>query len=185
MGRASQQQAEQNHQEILRCASRLFRSCGVDRVSVAQVMSAAGLTTGGFYKHFASREILVRETFALAFAQAGALWRKFSTSTPTPPAAEIARRYLRGQSQDQCCPLLAFAAHAAESRDRDAQAAYSAGARQLFAQFREQMKPEADAELLFAAMIGAGFLARACGDAEWIEPLKCAVERAAGAAPLA
>lgn len=196
MGRGSQQQAEANRENILRCASRLFRQKGVDQVSVAAVMGAAGLTAGGFYKHFASKEALVRESFALAFEQAAKLWRKLAAPQDLPsalqdppnapqksPAGAVVQNYLRAQTLTKCCPLLAFAAHAAESGDPDAQAAYSAGAQKLFAQFREKLPPEDNAELLFAAMIGAGLLARASGDADWVEPLKIAVERAAGAAP--
>ena len=55
MGRSSAEQALQNRASIVEIASRLFRERGIEAVSVADVMAAAGMTVGGFYKHFASK----------------------------------------------------------------------------------------------------------------------------------
>ncbi|WP_405504107.1 TetR/AcrR family transcriptional regulator [Streptomyces purpurascens] len=66
MGRVSQAQAEENRRRVVETASRLFREQGT-QVSVADVMKAAGLTHGGFYKHFASKEALLGEATAHAF----------------------------------------------------------------------------------------------------------------------
>lgn len=54
MGRVSQAQAEENRRRVVDTASRLFREQGT-HVSVADLMKAAGLTHGAFYKQFASR----------------------------------------------------------------------------------------------------------------------------------
>jgi TetR/AcrR family transcriptional repressor of nem operon len=72
MGRSSQEQAQKNRQKIVECASRLFREFGVDNVLVADVMSAADMTIGGFYKHFESKDALVEEVFSLTFEQSSA-----------------------------------------------------------------------------------------------------------------
>jgi TetR/AcrR family transcriptional repressor of nem operon len=69
MGRVSQAQAQENRQRVIAEAGRLFRERGVDAVSVADVMAAAGLTHGGFYKQFASKEALVAEAVEAAFNQ--------------------------------------------------------------------------------------------------------------------
>ena len=74
MGRVSKAQAALNRQHIVETACRLFRQHGVEGVSIADIMAAAGLTPGGFYKHFASKEVLVDEAFALAFQQAMGAW---------------------------------------------------------------------------------------------------------------
>jgi TetR/AcrR family transcriptional repressor of nem operon len=66
MGRVSQAQAEENRRRVVETASRLFREQGT-HVSVADLMKAAGLTHGGFYKQFASKEALVDEATAHAF----------------------------------------------------------------------------------------------------------------------
>lgn len=68
MGRVSQAQAEENRRRVVDTASRLFREQGT-QVSVADLMKAAGLTHGAFYKQFASKEALVDEATAHAFAE--------------------------------------------------------------------------------------------------------------------
>ncbi|MET9552211.1 TetR family transcriptional regulator [Streptomyces sp. NPDC006645] len=67
MGRVSREQAQENRRRIVDTASRLFREQGTAGVSVADLMKAAGLTHGGFYKHFDSKEALVDEATARAF----------------------------------------------------------------------------------------------------------------------
>lgn len=66
MGRVSQAQAEENRRRVVDTASRLFREQGT-QVSVADLMKAAGLTHGAFYKQFTSKEALVDEATAHAF----------------------------------------------------------------------------------------------------------------------
>lgn len=68
MGRVSQAQAEENRRRVVETASRLLRQRGT-QVSVADLMKAAGLTHGGFYKQFASKQELVDEATAHAFAE--------------------------------------------------------------------------------------------------------------------
>jgi len=68
MGRASQEQARRNRERVVATASRMFREQGT-HVSVAELMKAAGLTHGGFYKQFASKEALVDEATAHAFGE--------------------------------------------------------------------------------------------------------------------
>jgi TetR/AcrR family transcriptional repressor of nem operon len=69
MGSSRKQKAE-NHDRLLDIAAKQFRSKGLDGLSVAELMSAAGLTHGGFYSHFASREALVTEALDRAFDDA-------------------------------------------------------------------------------------------------------------------
>lgn len=69
MGRVSQAQAQENRRRIVATAARLFRERGIGGVSVADVMAEVGLTHGGFYKQFASKEALVAEAVGLAFRQ--------------------------------------------------------------------------------------------------------------------
>ncbi|MFJ9038518.1 TetR/AcrR family transcriptional regulator [Streptomyces sp. NPDC102406] len=68
MGRVSQAQAEENRKRVVDTASRLFRERGT-HVSVADLMKAAGLTHGAFYKQFASKEALVDEATAHAISE--------------------------------------------------------------------------------------------------------------------
>ncbi len=66
----SKQQAAANREQILIVASELFRDRGIDNVSIAEVMDAAGFTHGGFYNHFGDKEALAREACMAAFARA-------------------------------------------------------------------------------------------------------------------
>ncbi len=69
MGRVSQAQAQENRRRIVETAARLFRERGVPGVSVADVMAEVGLTHGGFYKQFASKDALVAEAVGQAFGE--------------------------------------------------------------------------------------------------------------------
>lgn len=62
--KVSREQMAENRNRILDVASRLFRDKGFDAVSVAEVMKAAGLTHGGFYGHFNSKDDLIAHTLA-------------------------------------------------------------------------------------------------------------------------
>jgi TetR/AcrR family transcriptional repressor of nem operon len=64
--KVSQEQKAQNRDRILTAAARLFREKGFDAVSVAEVMKAAGMTHGGFYGHFQSKDDLVAQAIAHA-----------------------------------------------------------------------------------------------------------------------
>ena len=62
--KVSREQVAENRQRILDAAARLFRERGFENVTVAEVMSAAGLTHGGFYGHFDSKEALIDAAMA-------------------------------------------------------------------------------------------------------------------------
>src|SRR5690242_10200538 len=97
MPRVSKAQAEANHQAIEDAASRLFRERGLDGVTVAEVMAEAGLTHGGFYAHYASKDALAAAACRSAFAVAAEKWRRRIDAAATPQDARntIAERYLR------------------------------------------------------------------------------------------
>ncbi len=63
MPRVSEAEKQRSHSKILDSAARLFRENGIEATSVADVMKAAGMTHGGFYRHFASKEELVADAF--------------------------------------------------------------------------------------------------------------------------
>lgn len=65
----SRQQKQENHARIVAIAARRFRELGLDGLGVADIMKEAGLTHGGFYAHFASREQLVAEAIEFAFRE--------------------------------------------------------------------------------------------------------------------
>lgn len=68
--RVSKQKVAEHRDAIIRAASRLFRQRGIDKVGVAEVTQAAGLTHGGFYGHFASKEALAAAACEHSFGNA-------------------------------------------------------------------------------------------------------------------
>jgi TetR/AcrR family transcriptional repressor of nem operon len=68
----SQADKASSHQRIVEIAATRMRERGIDGISVADIMNEAGLTHGGFYRHFASREDLVVEAVTVALAEGSA-----------------------------------------------------------------------------------------------------------------
>ena len=64
--RVTREQMAEHRRKILESAGKLFRAKGFEAVTVADVMQAAGLTHGGFYGHFKSKDDLIAETLAHA-----------------------------------------------------------------------------------------------------------------------
>lgn len=187
MGRSSQKDAIENRAKILECACRLFRRYGVENVSVADVMGAANMTTGGFYRHFESKEALVREAFQHIFQDSSNVWRRIAERQYDDlhrRSGAIVEHYLQKRSADWTCPMLAFAAHVAVGEPgQSVQESYRDGCEELFAQFREHMQSghsnqdcTSEAMVQFAAMVGAGLLVRAMGDTALVHSILGAVK---------
>src|ERR1700687_121677 len=70
------------HARIVKKASVRLRERGAHGIGVADLMKDAGLTHGGFYAHFDSREALVIEAFAHAMDRGTERWRKLAEQTP-------------------------------------------------------------------------------------------------------
>jgi TetR/AcrR family transcriptional regulator, transcriptional repressor for nem operon len=93
--RKPERRKAETRQRILDAASALFRAHGIDGVGVDAVMREAGLTHGGFYLHFASKEALVAEVAAASLARAAARWDQISReSDPKAALAQIVGSYL-------------------------------------------------------------------------------------------
>ncbi len=115
--KVSKAQAAENRQGILDAAARLYRERGLTGVGVADITREAGLTHGGLYRHFESKEALVREACARAFDG--------STETLDQAAAPAAshvndriRAYLSPRHRDAPgigCPIAALAMDAARA----------------------------------------------------------------------
>jgi TetR/AcrR family transcriptional repressor of nem operon len=80
---------EQHRSTVLHAASRMVRERGVDGVTVPEVMASAGLTHGGFYRHFESKDALVAQACAAAFTQRLA---DMDNALETTDNADAARR---------------------------------------------------------------------------------------------
>lgn len=80
--RYSREHKRETHARIVRKASVRLREKGAHGIGVADLMKDAGLTHGGFYAHFDSREALVIEAFAYAMDRSTEHWRKIAGQTP-------------------------------------------------------------------------------------------------------
>src|ERR1700761_1646079 len=92
--RVSREQFRENREKILEAAGRLFRERGFEAVGVADVMKAAGLTHGGFYGHFKSKDDLIAQATVAAGLPFVEQWAK-AVETQGPKAfGTIAEQYL-------------------------------------------------------------------------------------------
>jgi AcrR family transcriptional regulator len=101
----------ETHKRIVAEASRRFRADGIDATGLQPLMKALGLTHGGFYAHFKSKDALVEEALQAAANDANAQWVKaFAKEQPLKTFFE---RYLSAQHRahpEQGCPLPTMAA---------------------------------------------------------------------------
>ncbi len=98
--KVSREQAVQNRERILDAAAQLFRERGFEGIGVADLMKAAGLTHGGFYGHFSSKEDLMAQACARALTRSIEAWSKRADSAPDDPLSSIAGVYLSRRHRD-------------------------------------------------------------------------------------
>jgi TetR/AcrR family transcriptional repressor of nem operon len=172
MPRVSKAQAKANHQAIEDAASRLFRERGIHGVTVADVMSAAGLTHGGFYAHYASKDALAASACEAAFTFAKEKWRRRIDAAESPAAAResIAEGYLKSTHCDPAvatCPTATLVTDVARSTPaHPMRSVYLEGVRQQIDTLAslntgDRVVQRAEACVQLATMMGALLLARA------------------------
>jgi len=111
--RVSRAQAAENRERILDVATRLFRERGIDGIGVADLMKGAGLTHGGFYGHFKSKEDLVAQACGRAVAKMRDNWIKVISQAPADPLEALTNHYLNSRHRDNAgrgCPMAALGA---------------------------------------------------------------------------
>ena len=173
MPRVSRKQAELNREIIVEAATRLFRERGIHGISVSDVMAAAGLTHGGFYGHFESREALATEACNRAFEQSSLRWQAKVEQSPDPETARLAliEHYLSAANRDNpgdSCPVAAFAGEMChEAPDSALQRSFIQGFEEsmgILSKTQATGTPEGDRQAAiaqYAMMVGAITLARA------------------------
>jgi len=173
--RYSKEHKQETHARIVKRASVKLRERGAHGIGVADLMKEAGLTHGGFYAHFASREALVIEAFAYAMDRSTARWRRKVEETPADQRFRtIIDSYLTPLHRDDPgngCAVPALAAEIAResSKTRKAFAAkldemIDMLAEQIPGRSRKAAREQAMASL--ATMVGTLILARAGGGGE-------------------
>jgi TetR/AcrR family transcriptional repressor of nem operon len=112
--KVSRIQAAENRERILDVATKLFRERGIDGIGVADLMQAAGLTHGGFYGHFKSKEDLVAQACARAVQRMRQNWTQIIDEDLGDPLNALADNYLTPKHRDNVGRGCAMAALGSE-----------------------------------------------------------------------
>jgi len=156
-------------ERIVKEAAKAMRATSPQQVSVAGVMSKAGLTHGGFYAHFASKDALIEAAIGQMFDQAMARWDKDNQAlSPSEQLAGYIDFYLSPWHRDnraKGCPVSVLVTEAPRMTP-PCRAAFADGIGRLRGMVVEQLRgmgvaePEAEAVSLSAELIGVLSLAR-------------------------
>ena len=98
--KVSREQAAQNRERILDAAARLFRERGFEGIGVADLMKEAGLTHGGFYGHFSSKDDLIAQASARELTRSLEHWSNFAGRASDDPLSAVAGTYLTRSHRD-------------------------------------------------------------------------------------
>lgn len=169
--RSSREDTEKHRKQIVEASARLFREKGAENVSVPELMRAVGMTHGGFYKHFASKDELVPIAYEKAFGQIVDRLKTLAEKHDGDPNAAwnaLVSSYLSTAHRDNPGDGCATAALAGDTArlgdDSQAQAAYEQGVEEMLETLdASQGGPNQRAKSLAAlsTMVGALLLSRA------------------------
>lgn len=166
---------QKTYEKILKEAAKAIRSGGPEQVGVATIMSKAGLTHGGFYAHFASKNALIESSIKHMFEQSIARWdRETDGVSAAQGIAAYIDFYLSLQHRDQRaqgCPIVALASDLPRL-PANSQKAFAAGVRKLTEAIGKTLmeldfaQPQAVAQSVINELVGALSLARCEPDRE-------------------
>jgi TetR/AcrR family transcriptional repressor of nem operon len=170
--RVSRVRAAENRQTVIDVASRLFREHGFDGIGLKDLMKGAGLTQGGFYKQFASKDDLAAQASRRALESASDRVSAAAAANPEDPLGAVIAFYLSTEHREERmdgCPLVALGSDAAR-QGADVKASFEAGIRE-YLEMLGRLIGEADGEepggkamAMLSTMVGAVLLSRAVND---------------------
>ncbi|MDB5576006.1 MAG: TetR/AcrR family transcriptional regulator [Bradyrhizobium sp.] len=173
--RYSREHKLETHTRIVKKASVRLREKGAHGIGVADLMKDAGLTHGGFYAHFDSREALVIEAFAYAMDRSTERWRKLAeTIPPEKRMATIVETYLTPLHRDDPghgCAVTALGAEIARESPKTRKA-FAAKLEQMVDMLAEQIPDvprkaaRKQALATLSTMVGTLVLSRIAGSGE-------------------
>jgi TetR/AcrR family transcriptional regulator, transcriptional repressor for nem operon len=178
--RYSKEHKLETHARIVKKAAVRLREKGAHGIGVADLMKEAGLTHGGFYAHFDSREALVMEAFAYAMDRSTERWRKLAEQTPPEQRlATLVDSYLTPLHRDDPghgCAISALGAEIARESPKTRKA-FAAKLEQMIEMVAAQIpdvprktaRKQAMASL--ATMMGTMVLARVAGNGEFSDEI--------------
>lgn len=154
--KVSKEVVARHRENLLEAAGRLLREHGVEKVAVADVAAAAGLTHGALYAHFPSKEALCREAIARMLGKSARTtarhdWKAYVEAYLSP-------RHARQRATG--CPYAALGGDAPRSAPA-IRNAFSQGLEQAVAGLEEQLEGRQQAIVTMALLVGAVVLARA------------------------
>ncbi len=186
----SAEHKKQVRKKIIESARILFNRHGFEEVTIDKIMNFAGLTRGGFYNHFSSKNSLYSEAISSFLMGRGAQWRKDAGVTQQKLTPNIARQMIKSylspqhlQDLDGQCPMIALPSDVARARP-EVQTAYQKLLESmvlLFEKSLEQQKgePRQKALSLAALCVGGMVLARTLPDSELANEIQQAALTAA------
>jgi TetR/AcrR family transcriptional repressor of nem operon len=167
--RVTRAQAAVHREKILDAAGTLFRERGYDGIGVADIMKRAGLTHGGFYGHFASKEDLAAEITARILGPEA--WLERLTGAPNPSIGDVVRKYLSPPHRDDTGHGCLFAALGSDvaRQPRSVRRAFTDGLRARIEALESVLLGRAAARrrkalATMAGLVGALILSRAVDD---------------------
>ena len=182
--RVSREKAHENREQIIETAARLLRQHGFDGIGVADIMKAAGLTHGGFYRNFASKDDLAVKASEHAIAHTTALIKDGLAEQPQDPLRTLIERYVSVAHRDDPgsgCILPALAVDAARRDDPALRAVFIAAIHYYLDQLATLLSANPGAArnrhpaAILSEMVGAVILSRVAADAPLAESLIAAV----------
>jgi len=197
--RYSKEHKQETHARIVRKASMRLREKGAHGVGVADLMKEAGLTHGGFYAHFDSREALVIEAFGYAMDRSMEHWRKTAEGiAPEKRFSTIVDSYLTTMHRDdpgRGCAVPTLGAEIARESPKTRRA-FAAKLEQMIDMIADQIPDvprkaaRKQAAATLATMMGTLVLSRVAGNGEFSEEIlaagrEAALSRSAAAKPSA
>lgn len=185
MPRISRQQKELNRERIVAAAGQGFKARGIDGMGIDELMKTAGMTHGGFYNHFASKDDLAVEVLNKGFTDSlDTVAEVIDGHARSARAAlhALVDAYLSTEHRDHPesgCPSAALAADAGR-HGLQAQSEYQRGLHGYIAAFTDLLQTSArqnntkldprrareQAIALFSQMVGAQLIARAIAQAD-------------------
>jgi TetR/AcrR family transcriptional repressor of nem operon len=165
----TREQAAANREKILEVAGALFRERGFDGIGLADIMNRAGLTHGGFYGHFDSKDDLAAQITARILSRTG--WLERLTGTPSPSIRQVVRKYLSKRHRDDAGHGCLFAAVGSDvvRQPKSVRHAFTEGLRRRVDALHDILPGRAAARrrkalAMMAGLVGALILSRAVDD---------------------
>ena len=185
--KVSREQAAENRERVIEVAGRLFREKGFDGIGVADIMKGAGLTHGGFYGHFASKDDLAAEACAQMLDRSVALARLAAGEAPLTAILTSDLLPRHRDAPGSGCAMSALAAEAVR-QPAPIRAIFTKGLRDFievlttFVAGRSAAARREKASATMSGMVGAMVLARAANDPEFSAEILRAGAKAFGSA---